>query len=282
MHSLNRGLVLGGGGLVGTAWMAGLACGLRRDGVDLGEADLIVGTSAGAMVGVMLTTGRDLEQLAASPVRPAGPRPESDAGMGAVLAVLREPGLDPAEVRRRFGRIALDTTDPETEETLLAIRRDLIGTEAWPDVRLLITAVDAATGEPVFWDRDSGIPLVHAVTASSAFPGVAPPIAIQGRRYMDGGVRSGTNADLAAGARRLVVVEPLAHMSPREALEGELAAVGAHTVVTISPDEASLRAFGSGLFDAAAWEPAYRAGLRQAGETAERLRSMWRAAADTR
>ena len=69
-------LVLGPGGPAGTAWLAGLAEGLRREGVDLGAADLIVGTSAGAIVGAILASGGDLARLAALPApgRSRGPR----------------------------------------------------------------------------------------------------------------------------------------------------------------------------------------------------------------
>ena len=62
-------LVLGPGGPVGTAWLAGLAAGLRREGVDLGAAGLIVGTSAGAIVGAILASGGDLGRLAALPAQ---------------------------------------------------------------------------------------------------------------------------------------------------------------------------------------------------------------------
>ncbi|WP_030796345.1 patatin-like phospholipase family protein [Streptomyces sp. NRRL S-337] len=276
MHSFDRGLVLGSGGPVGTAWMAGLACGLHRDGVDLGKADLFVGTSAGAIVAALLATGQDLGRVATVPARPAGRRPEVDPGrMGAVFAVLGDRSLEPGEARRRVGRLALDGADQEAEEALIAGRGALIGAHVWPDRRLLITAVDATTGEPVVWDRDSGVPLVHAVAASSAFPGAAPPVAINGRRYIDGALRSGTNADLAVGARTLVVMEPMAHLYPRALLDQELALVGAKTVLTIGPDPASVRAFGSDLNDRAAWEPAYQAGLRQADDVGGRLRSEW-------
>ncbi|MFD9307524.1 patatin-like phospholipase family protein [Streptomyces sp. NPDC060048] len=285
----DRTLVLGPGGLVGTAWMAGLAAGLRRGGVDLGEADLTVGTSAGAIVGAMLGTGQDLDRLAA-PAREPGPqtpRREVDAAViGSVFAVLGEPGLEPGEARRRVGRIALDhaesDVDPDAERALLARRGALIGSNAWPsERRFLITAVDAASGEPVVWDRTSGVPLVHAVAASSAFPGAEPPVTIHGRRYMDGALRAGANADLAAGARALVVIEPLAHLSPREGFEQQPAAVGAQTVVTVSPDPDAVRAFGSNLYDPASWEPAYRAGLDQATATAERLRTAWKSVSGT-
>ncbi|MDH6133799.1 NTE family protein [Kitasatospora sp. MAA4] len=280
MHTFDRALVLGPGSHVGTAWMAGLASGLRRDGVDLGAADLIVGTSAGAIVGALLATGQDPGRLASS-ARPAAHRVKADPGRrGAVFAVLGDRSLEPGEARRRVGRLALDGADPQAEEALIAGRAALIGADAWPERRLLITAVDATTGEPVVWDRDSGVPLVHAVAASSAFPGAAPPVAVDGRRYMDGALRAGPNADLAAGARTLVVVEPMAHLVPREPLNQQLAAVAADTVVTIGPDPASVHAFGSDAGDLAAWEPAYRAGLRQAGDVGAQLRSAWRAAAD--
>ncbi|MEU6038972.1 patatin-like phospholipase family protein [Actinomadura sp. NPDC047616] len=280
MHAFYRALVLGPGGHVGTAWMAGLAYGLRRHGVDLGEADLIVGTSAGAIVGALLATGQDPGRLATSDRRPAHRLKTDPARMGEVFAVLGDRSLEPGEARRRVGRLALHSTDPETDEALLAGRAALIGADTWPERRLLITAVDATTGEPVVWDRDSGVPLVHAVAASSAFPGAAPPVAIDGRRYMDGALRSGPNADLAAGARTLVVVEPMAHLFPREPLDQQLATVGADTVATISPDPASVRAFGPDMGDLAAWEPAYQAGLRQADDVGARLRSTWRTEAN--
>ncbi len=271
----DRALVLGPGGLLGTAWMAGLAHGLRREGVDLGEAELTVGTSAGALVAAALSSGQDLERFAA-PAPVAGPRPRPDARlMGEVFAVLGDPGLEPAEARRRVGRLALDSADPEAEQALLTVRRALIGTDTWPDRRLLITAVDAATGEPVVWDRSSGVPLTQAVAASSAFPGVAPPVTVQGRRYMDGALRSGTNADLARGCRALLVVDPMAH--PREPLDAEPlgtepSVAGTDTVVTLVPDPATVRVFGSDLNDPAAREPAFRAGLHQAADVVEQLR----------
>ncbi|MFE3761902.1 patatin-like phospholipase family protein [Streptomyces sp. NPDC059104] len=276
--TFDRALVLGPGGLVGTAWMAGLAAGLCREGVDLGEADLTVGTSAGAIVAALLTTRQDLHRLGAPAPGPgpAAPRRAVDpAVMASVFAVLDDAGLEPGEARRRVGRIALDHAGPDAEEALLAGRGALIGTNDWPDRHFLVTAVDAVSGEPVVWDGTSGVPLVHAVAASSAFPGTEPPVAIHGRRYMDGALRAGTNADLAAGARALVVVEPLAHLFPGEPPEGRSTDGTGCTVVTVAPDPDAVRALGSDLNDRANREPAYRAGLAQAATTAERLRPVW-------
>ncbi|WP_395297747.1 patatin-like phospholipase family protein [Kitasatospora hibisci] len=283
MHSLDRALALGAGGPVGAAWTAGLACGLRRGGVDLGEADLIVGTSTGAIIGAVLATGQDPGRLA-TPVRPAGSAgtpPQVDGRrLGEAFAVLGAAASDPAEARRRVGRIAL-AAETGPEQAHIARMRALAGVDHWPDRRLLITALDTETGEQEVFDRTSGAPLPAAVAASTAFPGVYPPITIGARRYMDGSLRSATNAGLAAGARTLVVIDPQAHLFPRELLDRELEVAAAHTVVTVEPDPAAVRAFGPDLGDRTAWEPAYRAGLRQAPDAAAQLRLAWKPGSDT-
>jgi NTE family protein len=278
MMKTKRALVLGGGGVVGTAWMAGLASGLRREKVDLADADLIVGTSAGAIVGTMLATGQDLDSLDA-PARPADQghsAPKADPGrVTEVFTLLGDAGLEPADARRRVGRLAL-AAETITEQAHIAGMSTLITAREWPDRELLITAVDIETGELKVWDRAGGAPLPTAVASSCAMPGIFPPITINGRQYMDGGIVSGTNADVATDADVLVVVEPLAHLFPREPLEREIAATGADTVITINPDQAALDAFGPDLGDWAAWQPACQAGIRQAATTAERVRAAWR------
>jgi NTE family protein len=258
--------------------MAGLASGLRCAGVDLADADVIVGTSAGAIVGTMLATGQDLDSLD-PPARRADQgdsAPEPDPGrLTEVFAVLRDTSLEPADARRRVGRLAL-AAETITEQTHIAGISTLITARAWPDRELLVTAVDIETGELKVWDRASGAPLPTAVASSCALPGVSPPITINGRQYMDGGIGSGTNADVITGADVLVVVEPLAHLFPREPLERELAATGAGTVITINPDQAAQDAFGTDMGDWAAWQSARQAGIRQAATTAERVRAAWR------
>ena len=67
----------------------------------------------------------------------------------------------------------------------------------------------ADNGEFVAFEKSSGVSLVDAVAASCAVPGVWPPVTINGRRYIDGGMRSAVNADLAAGYERVVVLAPI-------------------------------------------------------------------------
>jgi NTE family protein len=275
---ITRALVLGGGGVVGTAWMTGLVSGLRRAGVDLAEADVIVGTSAGSIVGTMLATGQNLDSGA--PARPADQgdsAPQADGSrLAEVFAILADPSLDPADARRQVGRIAL-AAETITEQAHIAGISSLIAAHEWPARELLITAVDVETGELRVWDRTGAAPLRTAVASSCALPGVAPPITVNGRRYMDGGIGSGTNADVVTSADVLVLVEPLAHLFPREPLKRELAAVGAGTVITINPDQAALNAFGPDLGNWTAWQPAREAGIRQGATTAEQVRAAWSA-----
>jgi NTE family protein len=131
----------------------------------------------------------------------------------------------------------------------------------------------------VVWDSAGGAPLPAAVASSAAFPGAAPPITINGRRYMDGALRAGANIDLAEGAPVLVVLEPGAHRSgSTDEASGGTAGPGGHPVVTVAPDPAAVEVFGPGTGDRSVWQAAYQAGTRQAAEAAERVRAAWQSA----
>jgi NTE family protein len=263
-------VVLGPGGPVGTAWLAGLAAGLRRERVDLGAADLLVGTSAGAIVAAILATGEDLDRLAAlpAPTDPEGGVRTDPKTLAEVFATLGDAGLARAEALRRVGRLAV-TASTGGEEAALARMRFLVGGVEWPDRPLLIPSVDAETGEAVVWDRHGTASLPEAVAASIAFPATAPPITIGGRRYIDGALRSGTNVDLAGDAGVVIVAEPMAHMSG-----GVVAGEG--VAVRLVPDAEAIEAFGPDITDRAAWTPAYQAGVRQAPDAAERIGALLR------
>ncbi|WP_433444762.1 patatin-like phospholipase family protein [Nonomuraea sp. CA-141351] len=260
-------VVLGPGGPVGTAWLAGLAAGLRWEGTDLGAANLIVGTSAGAIVGAILASGGDLERLAAlpPPTDPGGGVRTDPERLAEVFATLGDTGLERAEALRRVGRLAI-TASTGGEDAAIARMRSLVGAAEWPDRPLLIPAVDAETGEAVIWDRHGSASLPEAVAASIAFPATAPPITIDGRRYIDGALRAGTNVDLAADAGVLIVAEPMAHMTGTNGVSADEG-----VVVRLVPDAEAIEAFGPDITDRAAWEPAYQAGVRQAPDAAKAI-----------
>ncbi|MFW3172434.1 patatin-like phospholipase family protein [Geodermatophilus sp. CPCC 206100] len=281
MSDQRTALVLGGGGITGIAWEIGVLAGLAEAGVDLTGADLVVGTSAGSVVGAQVTGGADLETLFTRQLEP--PTGERAARMTRAAlarygwAMLRSRGRD-QEFRRRVGALALAAEQagltPTEQERLDVIGSRLVGTE-WPDRPLTVTAVDAHTGEFVPFDRDSGVPLLLAVAASCAVPGVYPPVTIDGRRYVDGGMRSAANADLADGYDRLVVLAPIPRgVGPMASVDAQVTGMVARVAV-VSPDEASRRAIGRNVLDPAARAGSARAGRAQAAGVAGQVAEAW-------
>ncbi|HEY8602233.1 MAG TPA: patatin-like phospholipase family protein, partial [Thermomicrobiales bacterium] len=207
-------LALGGGGVAGIAWETGLLHGLREQGVDLTDAELIVGTSAGSVVGTQLAA--DLPLSALYTRQTTLPDPAIERAPAIDLSALirafadRPPatGPLPPEVCAQIGQMAL-AAPTEPEESRLAAISTRLPIQEWPERKLLITSIDAADGRFVVWDNDSGVPLLLAVASSCAVPMIYPPITIDGRRYIDGGIRSGTNADLAADYPLVIVIAPM-------------------------------------------------------------------------
>ncbi len=265
-------LVLGGGGVAGISWITGLLAGLADAGQDVTAVDTIVGTSAGSTVAAQLGSGLGLEELYARQTEPglqaAEIMVEVDlAGFSAQIAdLLRDTAAGP-QLRRAVGRVALDAvTVPEPERR--AVIESRLPSHAWPARALKIVAVDAESGQPRVFDKASGVSLVDAVTASCAVPGVWPPVTIEGRRYVDGGVRSSENADYAAGASRVLVLAPLGGVQllptdkPLAQAVEELRAGGAEVAV-VGPDEASLAAIGPNPLDPSTRRPTAEAGRAQ-------------------
>ncbi|WP_409332519.1 patatin-like phospholipase family protein [Trujillonella humicola] len=277
-----RALVLGGGGIAGVAWEVGVLAGLAAAGIDLRDADLVVGTSAGSVVGALLGSGRDLEELYADqllPVPPGEPAVGFDPVllMGAIGAALAGAGGE-QEARARVGGFAL-AADTVPEGDRLDAVRSRIGDADWPAGRLVVTAVDTADGAMTTFDASSGVPLLHAVTASCAVPGLWPPITVAGARYMDGGMRSATNADLAAGCARVVVLAPVdgSAVGPLgPGLAAELEAVRRHGAVhVVLADDASRAAFGDDPLDPRTRAPSARAGRAQSRAVAAAVGAVW-------
>ena len=302
-----RALVLAGAGAAGNAWQLGLIAGLYEAGLDLTEADLIVGTSAGSTVAAQITTGeRPAELYAAilaepaqpprSPQPPRSTRPQadttpSDAGRPAQLSgpgymnwsdEIIAAATDAADMRRRMGAAALerDTSGGASGARWRDIVAARLPSHQWPEQRVLIPALDAQTGEPVVFDRHSGVDLVDAVAASTS---AMTPYPIGERRYLNGGYRRSSNADLATGSARVLVLEPFGGRS-RTPLEwgmdlatqvGELRAGGSR-VETVFPDAGAGDVFNANALDPSTRLPAARGGYEQGRALAGQLAAFWR------
>lgn len=294
-----RALVIGGAGSAGNAWAIGVIAGLFDAGVDVTEAELIIGTSSGSTVAAQITAARPPELfadiLAAAPRSGNGPAGSDRGGVpnrtGAGLlektAKIIAAAEDAADMRRALGAAALEM-DAASDAGALARRRAIVAgrlpSRQWPEQPVRIVAVDAHTGEPVVFDRHSGVALADAVAASTSGPGV-PPHTIGGNRYIDGGYRRNENADLAAGYGRVLVLSPFGGRSrvPPEwgsdlATQVDELRAGGSRVETVFPDGGArdMFAIGADQMDPATRPPAARAGYDQGRALAERLAGFWR------
>jgi NTE family protein len=291
-----RALVLGGGGSAGNAWVIGVVAGLLGAGLDVTDADLIIGTSSGSTAAAQLTGATPTElfaaTLAAAPQQrtapagspggrgPTGPAVNHMERTSRIIAA----AADPVDMRRRLGAAALEldaASDGSGRTGWRATVAARLPAQHWPEQDLQVVAVDARTGEPVVFDRHSGVDLVDAVAASCSS---GPPYGIGDSRFIDGGYRrSSENADLAAGYGRVLVLSPLGGRSraPLDwgmhlAAQVDELCAGGSRVETVLPDSDSLEAFGDNPMDLSTRVPAARAGHDQGRALAEQLTEFWR------
>lgn len=291
-----RALVLGGGGPVGIAWEAGLAAGLMEGGVDVTRADLVLGTSAGSFVGALLAGGREPASLAQAqidlgraqaaakpdPSRPRPPAPD----LSGLLRFFAEAPIDrdpPAEFLAKIGAYALEAKTIGEDEFIASFGSLGASERAWPS-SFACTAVDADSGDFHVWTQADAVPLARAIASSCSVPGIYPPIAIAGRRWIDGGMRSSTSADRAAGHKRVLVVAVVAggDGDPRLALlaqrmDRERAAIAAAggTSELIVPDAEARAVFGMNLMNATRRAEIAEAGIAQGRREAARIAAFW-------
>jgi NTE family protein len=273
-----RALVLGGGGVTGVAWELGVLAGLAEAGLDVTEADLFVGTSAGSVVAAQVTSGSALEDLFEQQTVSTGSEVAARLRVGQLLR-LAAANLSTRDERRamtRIGALALSATTV-SEADRKAIIASRLPSREWPRQRLVITAVAVDNGEFAAFDNESGVSLVDAVAASCAVPGVWPPVTINGRRYMDGGMRSPVNADLAKGYGRVVVLAPINMTFRRtQAPAAQLARLGPDVrSVVVTPDAAAKTAIGNNVLDPARRGPAAQAGRKQAKDALDSIAKVW-------
>jgi len=286
----SRALVLGAGGPVGRAWQSGLIAGLIEREIDLGDASLIIGTSAGAIVGAQLALG--LKFAAPSKFDFAGqPASASLSDVSGLLAAMgramRSP--EPEIERAKIGAFAIEAQTISEEDSIARTAFAQIRGHSWP-TRFRATAVNARTGKLQVWDASSGATLERAVASSAAIPGVFPSITIKGERYIDGGVRSMLNADLATGYDIIIVVSCFALEGVGEIKNPDMATINAaqiaelgalrnatSTLAVIAPNEAflTLTHRGAAMLDGRLGPEAFRIGYAQALQEAEDIRLTW-------
>jgi NTE family protein len=313
--SSGRALVLGGGGSTGNAWLIGVVAGLCDAGLDVTDADLVIGTSAGSTAAAQISGAPPTELLTAildaaprEPTRPVGsdggrgpagsgppapvptrPAPAGPAPARSTSDHLERTGriiaaaADAADMRRRMGAAALDLASGSDGAWQARWRQTVaarLPDQRWPERTVLVTAVDAHSGEPAVFDRHSGVDLVDAVAASCSS---GSAYRIGDTSYIDGGYRRNENADLAAGYGRVLVLSPFGGRTRMPLAWGmQLAAqvhelrTGGSRVETVFPDSSSVHMFGAHAMDPSLRPPAAEAGYRQGRDLARPLAELWR------
>jgi NTE family protein len=256
--TVKRALVLGGGGVAGIAWETGILQGIADESPTVAralvDAGVLVGTSAGSTVAAQIGSGSSIDDLFGRQVQEASAELDPGVGLDAVtdvfLAAMSEPHATVPQKRQRIGAIAL-ATETVSEQLRRNVIAQRLPTHNWPDRVLRVTVIDIATGELVVFDRDSGVDLVDAVAASCAVPGAWPPVTIGKRRYMDGGIGSTINLDVADDCDEAVVLVPAGVSAPSSFGAGPVAEIAAFhgRALGVFADDESLAAFGSNPLD---------------------------------
>jgi NTE family protein len=210
------------------AWETGVLAGLLDGGVDVRQASVIGGTSAGSLVAARLALGVDpraeADRLAA---HAAGPTAPVGGGAERVAEALRlwhaTEGHLRRERRRRIAELA-NRVPTAAEDDYVAGIAGQLPTGAWP-ASLRLAAADARTGERVVLNAAAGVDVARGVAAARALPGLRPAVTVGQRRLIDAALGTATNADLLAHDVEAAVIVTTATEQPEPGtLDAELAA----------------------------------------------------------
>jgi NTE family protein len=281
-----RAVVLGGGGILGIAWEVGVLAGLLESGVDLRDADTIIGTSAGAFAGVALARAANPDDLFAAAFAAGDaerPAAISDEVLAEYQEAIVEGGADPRELALRMGQVARRFSEPIPRAQRREVVERRLGTRDWPSAALRLTAIDVDTGELRLFDAAAGVPLLDAAAASGAVPGIWPMEEFGGRAWMDGGMVSTVNATTAAGHDAIVILAPSpAGTGSLPGATEEADALRANSAVSLLvPDAASAAAIGPNPLDPNPCHDVALAGRAQGRMAAASVTQVWSASSAT-
>ena len=210
-----RGLALGGGGTPLIAWYVGYFNALKKNGVDLSNADVVVGTSAGSIFGAMLTSGHlwrltaEMDLFSDFPAVLAEMMPAlkfTPSQIRAQRAELSVRDGSPVSIQR-IGKAAMASSNPDGIANHYKVMKKLLTATAWPADGMFTTAIDCFTGQRIVVSKASDVPINVACAASSSAPGQVGPTFVKDRLCMDGGMsQSSTHSDVIAGVKRAIVI----------------------------------------------------------------------------
>jgi NTE family protein len=290
-------LVLGGGGVLGEAWMAGVLAGMEdATGFDLRECEYFVGTSAGAIIAAYLVAGNQPRRPSAGGTELHVASAEAPVGLAAAaIDAARHAGALALAAGAPFAPLALGLAArggalmraallralPRPHDNLDDLRAQIKRSGASFDGRLRVAAVDRRSGRRVMFGspRAPRATVADAVAASCTVPWLFAPVRIGEREYVDGGVWSPTNLDAAPAGRdtQVVCLNPTAGITGAHTLAGAARSAARSAVSlealalrrrgaavqTIAPNAECARAMGSDFMNTEPRGRVLAAGYRQ-------------------
>ncbi len=286
---MTRAVVLGGGGPVGIAWECGLLTSLLAGSVPLADADVVIGTSAGSIVGAALAGHADLPALAAAltqplPVPPG--RPVDLAAMQTAIAQATVGAPSSRDAMIAVGALAAASPTVSEDEFVARTTAQLLEGLAWPPA-LRCTAIDIATGDLVVLGPQDGVELARATAASCAVPMIFPPVTVAAARCIDGGMLSPLNATIATGHDTVLVVScfaldvpddfPTAAVARLQRAELDAVRATGSDVVLVQPDQEfnEISGWGAEVMNPDRTPPAYQAGRRLGATLVDAVQRSW-------
>ena len=293
----DRALVLGGGGIYLLSFYVGYFDTLLKNGVDLAQADIIVGTSAGSLGGAILAAGQlaamaqELDALGTFPFLFGKLIPNIAPNASQIRAHQITIGAQDArpETIQAIGQAAMAARNPDGPFDYENSVADVLGFSDWPSPNLYTTANDCYTGERIIVGQDDGIPINVACSASSSLPGTTGPTWLKDRLCMDGGMcQTSTHCDVVMGARRALVIS-LSDGGPQAVPEGlrtsgmpntlqqeiaDLEAGGTETMLVVAGLEPGSTKIDS-IMDPKYILPQIAFGQKRATEDLEKVKALW-------
>ena len=262
-----RALVLGGGGITGIAWESGVLAALIENGMNISQIGKIFGTSAGAFVGAVLSNNQDMKAYYHYLNENKDPNEQTKLKKE-VYEMWRQAYIQGGNNQENIGRLLgemIDQVQPviSMKERKKAIAKRLNDSK-WTS-QLVITAINARTGQLETINQQIGMDLIDSVAASEAVPGLWPHVTMNGKDYIDGGMVSSTNACLAKDFKQILIIAPLTQKIGKlpNVFDDEITLSNTSDVYTITPDEFSKSIIGDNIYDASVIIEVGNAGYEQ-------------------
>ena len=280
-ENLEYAIVLGGGGSLAIGFELGYLSGLSEKGIDIRNAELVIGTSGGAQAGTSIASNQSWDEIYDNQIAPKSDEAPPVDDMTEIFKrykEIEESSNTPKEWIKNYSLYALE--DHKFNEMVHINRlKNRIQVTEWPE-SLMITAVNANKDERVALTKEDHVDLHRAMASSGSLPGVWPATTINGEKHFDGVCHSMENADLAKGAQKVLIMATNLPVSTPYTLNDaikELEESGSE-VKLITPSKAifaKLQELGGNTVDPSIRPDIFKLAKEQGQEDAEMIKAFW-------